>query len=473
MKGFEMSQKTEFSLIDRLPASIELEKGVLGSVMLDGKSYKRVQEVLNEQDFVLPQHKTLFRIFGEVVNKHSILDIQFLMDHLRSNVLMEGVGGEIYLMDLIDKKFLPIPLEEAVKTIKLKSVRRKQYEFAIELLGKLKEDQHNTSNEIDQILNKLANTNKFTLDNPYVSVCNASQKFLLELVEKQITCISTGFSSIDAYIGGLFKGQLVTIAAETSMGKTTFAWQIALNLALKKIPVAYTSLEMSEREMIGKAFSVFTGVPYLKMRSLDIDSPEMGQMKNINREAFSTMPLYISEKTLNIYDIKRAARKLKVESDIQLLLIDHLHFIQNKKENETRNQEISFLTSEIKALAKELDIPIIILSQLNRSGATRLNRSPVLTDLRDSGSIEQDSDVVMFLYRPGVHTINEEPGNQIDLKYTEIIIPKNRNGERNVKVELVFNPEFSQFNEPYYKEEKEEYREQQMARQRTNYYGKD
>lgn len=464
--------KQSFSLVDKVPNSIDLEKSLLGAILLDGGNYRQVRDLVNANDFVLPNHKTLFQIFEEIYKKDSgtsaSLNSIIVLDHLKSNNLLSNIGGETYFVELHENYAPKATVTECAKRIKIKSTRRKLMELFVQAITKTKEDLHDTDNEIDQIISKINSANGQTVETPYKHISQTSEEFLLSLANPEKPGIKTGFFKLDEILGGLQKKQLITIAAETSMGKTTFAWNIAINAGLKKHPILYLSLEMSEMEMQKKAYSVFSGMSSRDLGQVTFIGKEINTLKQIHDEVFKTMPLYLTEQTLTLLDIKRTTRLMKSKYNIELLIVDHLHFMQSKKQSETRNLEISLITSELKALAKELNIAIIMLSQLNRAGAARLERRPMLTDLRDSGSIEQDSDIVIFIYRHGVHNPDE-----VDPSNTEIIVAKNRGGERNVTVELKFDGRIGLFTDPHYREEQEYYEEQQKAFKRQAYLQND
>jgi replicative DNA helicase len=466
--------KTPFSLINKMSESIELEKSVLGFIILDGFAYKRAAERINEHDFMEAKHKTLFRAFGEIIKKGSQINAMLLSDHLKANDMIEKVGGREYLVELYNNKSPKINFDECVKQIKAKSVKNKQRELCVDMLSKLNEDQYDTQNDIDVLISQISKANQQTIESPFEPIGQISEKFLVDLALGKMHGIPSGFPRLDEHTCGLMKQDLVVISAETGVGKTTLAWQIALNLTLNKVPVAYASLEMSKRQMMAKAFSVYVGKSFREMINLSVDSKEMAHLKQLNKEVFAKLPMYFSEKTLDIFEIKRFARVEKQQNNIELLIIDHLHFIQSKKASENRTQEVSNITKEAKALAKELDIPIILLSQMNKANVGRSDRTPQLTDMKDSTSIQQDADTVLFIYRPGFHkdNVDESPRRQ-DPNFTEFILRKNRCGEINIILEYEFDGKSSQFKDPYHQEEQQVYEEQQRAVRNQENYCKD
>lgn len=466
--------KQPFSLVDTIPNSIDLEKSLLGAIIFDGKTFDQVRNYINCHDFALPQHQKLFQAMEEMFNSNIAITSNLLLDKLKSSNLLELIGGEIYFVELYqdvhpNSEFFNIAIIECAKRIKIKSTRRKLMELFVQGISKTKEDTLDTDSELDVIISKISNANSRTIESPYELLHEIGGNYLISKAMSEFSPINSGFPSLDALLGGFKKKHLVTIAAEPSMGKTSFAWHIAINMAAKLHPVAYLSLEMTKEEMYKKALSVYTGMSDSEIDLTSISSPKIDLFNKLNKTSFKDLSLYLTDQTLNILEIKRTTRLMKEKHNIQVLFLDHLHFMQSKKPHETRNAEISLITSELKALAKELDITIVMLSQLNRASSHRPSeeRRPLISDLRDSGSIAQDSDVVMFIYREG------EYKQEIDPKITEIIIRKNRGGRRNVTANLVFDGATSSFYEPYYQEEAEYSEQQQSAVKRQAYLMKD
>ena len=470
---FPPVRQIPFSLVNGIPNSIDLEKVLLGAIIVDGQKFKQVSNYINSQDFAHPQHRKLFQVMEELTNEDKPLTVNIILDKLKSSEDLKLIGGEAYFKELYvdispNSMVVKNTLIEFAKRIKIKSNRRKMLEILVRAVAKTKEDGPDTDSELDLIIAEATKVNLKTIDSPYQLLYKIGEDFLISKASDQSTSIKTGFPSIDEIIGGFKKKQLITIAAETSMGKTSFSWHLALKIAKQKHPVAYLSLEMTKEEMYRKALSVYTGMSDREIEEVTISCPEIDTFNKLNKTSFKELPIYLTDQTLNVLEIKRSTRLLKEKHNLEVLFLDHLHFMQSKKLHETRNSEISLITSELKALAKELDIAIVILSQVNRANALRGDPRPILSDLRDSGSIAQDSDTVMFIYREGVHKPNE-----VDPRRTEIIVAKNRGGERNLIANLIFDGSTSTFSEPYYAEEQEMYEDQQRTVKKQHYLMKD
>lgn len=436
-----MSSQEEFHLIDRIPCSPELEKSILSCVFAHDSIFPKIAEVLNEQDFFVPHHKTLFKAFLDVWDKNKSINTPLILDHLKSNSLMDKIGGELYILEL--QETLPVgSIEDVVKKIKEKSTRRRLMELFVSAISKTKEDLPNTTSDLDSIIRKINNINHQSTQEESISIGDACREFLLGLVTRPQQALLTGFNNLDKMTGGFRPQSVIVVAAETSVGKTTFVWQIALNIASKKDPVLYLSLEMSEDEMMCKALSVYSGINYSDILNLNITSDEWKQLEEVSERLEKDFTLRIEGKSRDIGDISRLIRKEVDKYKIKFVVIDHLHFMENKKRFETRNLEITAITADLKALAKELNITILIISQMNRASATRAERRPELSDLRDSGAIEFNADMVMFIYREGLCG-NEE----VDKNQAEVIVRKNRNGERNVTSYMMFDGATCSFRE--------------------------
>lgn len=427
----------DFSLVDKIPNSIDLEKELLGTLLLNGKNFLEVSNVLTSQDFALPNHKRLFYFMEQVFLKYKTVSDSLLLDYLKSNNEIDAIGGEIYFVELTEM-FAPCnPVEVTAKIIKNKSRRRKLMEKGVILLGKCKEDTSDTDEELDKLLFEMNKINSIT-DDVYKKFGPVCRQTISDLINKPQLGINTGYFELDAVLGGFYKKQLTVLSAETSMGKTALALNFYCSFSKQGYKVAYLTLEMTEEEISIRALQILTHFSFNKIRSMSMTSDEFKELSNAV-DYYDSISSVISDKNLQIFDIKKTTRKLKQDLNIDILIVDHLHFIKNNKISENRALEVSFYTSELKMLAKELDISIILLSQINRSSAKQLDRRPELSDLKDSSSIEQDADNVIFIYREWIHNKDSDPN------LTEIIVAKNRNGERNKTVHLFFEGKSMEF----------------------------
>lgn len=448
----------QFSLIDKLPQSIEIEKLVLGYLIQNGKDFKIVRETINGHDFALPAHKTLFIAMEELYKKYRAYDYSILLDSLRENRSIDAIGGEMYIVELLEPSFtqkFEESLETYVRIIKEKAMLRKIQEKCVVILDKCRQHNLHSLTEMEKEifdLRDIANSNTQDVYKPFGTVCRDT---LLGLVEKPTKPISTGFIELDKILGGFYKKQLTIISAETSMGKSALAQNMFLHGNSKGYKIAYLTLEMTNDEMAIRAMQVLTGFPFNKIREMNISSEEFIELTHAI-EYYEKFSGFISDKNLNINDIKKTTRKLKDDYNIDVLFVDHLHFITGTGRHENRAIEIGEYCRELKFLAKELDVSIVLLAQINRSSSKQMDRRPDLSDLKDSSSIEQHADNVLFIYREWIHNKESDPN------LAEIIIAKNRNGERNRTVNLHFQGSSMTFSTL-----------EQDNRQKRDFYGTD
>lgn len=423
---------SEFSLINKIPHSIDIEKTLLGLLLLNDKNYIECRDIVTFSDFALPQHQTLYYAIEQLYLREKKIDVHLLLDYIKSNELMEKIGGEVYFIELqtIIENSESIP--NMAKIIRKKHHRRQIQEITVNLHAKLKEDLNYTDDEIDKLITDIVNANNSTLDESYSTAKSALAEAFNQLAKQSASGIMSGYPYLDEIIGGFKTKHLIVLAARPSMGKTMLALNMAMNMVRNKIPVAFLSLEMSKTDIALRAMVSMTGIPYGNIVSARVTSEEWESLTNLS-VVFSEMPLFISEATMDMKEIRRTTRKLKQEHNIQVLFIDYLQLIAGTKYTDNRNLEIGWITKELKALAKELDIAVILLSQLNRSLEARMDKRPVASDLRDSGSIEQDADIVMFIYRDVVYNQEANP------KEAELIVNKNRNGQSHLTVMLEFS----------------------------------
>jgi replicative DNA helicase len=431
---------TDFTLIDKLPQSIELEVDVLASIYLDGGNYHKVADIINAYDFANPHHTNLFHAMTLCLEKNRIITPELLKDFITSNNLMEKIGGEITLITLQNHVPSFRKLATYCKQIKVKSTRRKQITLSVELIGKLKEDFPETDQEVDGIISSLKDASYKPLEQVYVDFADVNNQFVAKITQAEAMGIGTGFHQLDEVTGGFRPKTLTTLAAETSFGKTTFAFNIAFKMALEKNKIAYLSLEMTNEELAVKANSMMTGLSYMDLIQRRFQDADWETMQMYSQNAVPHNHLFMCECGLDISQIVMTTRHLKQQKGIKVLIIDHLQFIKGKKNAENRNLEISHYTHTLKELAKELDIAILILSQLNRGNTLRADKRPFSFDLRDSNSIAQDSDNIWFLFKESAYNKEFEDKNQV-----ELIIRKNRGGERDVAVFFDFNGKTSTF----------------------------
>lgn len=433
-----------------MPCNIEAEQYVLGAIIFDNECISDVITSIRPDDFYLEQHKRIFEAMVNISNRAEPIDLVTLKSELES--IFDSIGGVDYLTQICLMVSTTANLKYHVKIIEEKALLRRLIRSSNEIsdmcFGSDKEVSLIVSSAESKIYDVLQS--KRTTDMyPIKEVLAENLSRLEELMKdrKHITGVPTGFKELDMRTTGLQPSDLVLIAARPAMGKTSFALNIAANAALRhKVPVAVFSLEMSKEQLANRILSSEALISLEKLRTAEIDNDDMAKLAGaIN--ALSKAPIYIDDTAgITVSEIKAKCRRLKLKNELGLIVIDYLQLIQGNS-REGRLQEVSENSRLLKILAKELSVPVITLSQLSRAPDQRTDHHPMLSDLRESGSIEQDADMVMFLYRDEYYNPETEKKNTV-----ECIISKFRNGSTG-SVELGWRGEFTKFmdldNAPY------------------------
>lgn len=412
-----------------LPFNLEAERSVLGSVLLNDEHFQGVVELLSQTDFYLPAHQIIFQTMVNIAQSHRRIDFITLQDELTKTDQLQAIGGVVYLFSLQEEIPLAGLITQHARLIKEKAVLRDLITSATAIISNCYAQ---NDREIEAVLDEAEKTifqiSQKRAQNNFVQLNIWLKKTFQHLSEMKghsagITGIPAGYKKLDEMTSGFQKGDLVVLAARPSMGKTALALNIAQYAAQQQLTVGFLSLEMSADQLVLRMLSSRAGIPYHRIRNAMLNSDEWVHLMKVAGE-LSEQKLFIDDTALQtVMDIRAKARKLKIEHNLQLLVIDYLQLLQAFRRFENRHQEVSEISRSLKALAKELGIPIIALSQLSRAVDSRLDKRPLLSDLRESGAIEQDADLIMFLYRDVVY--NAETENEA---LAEIIIGKQRNG---------------------------------------------
>ena len=434
----------EDSVMRSLPQSIEAEQSVIGSMIIDKSAIVQVAERLEENDFYRDGHKIIFRAIFEMFKNDTAVDLLTLLEYLKSNDLLEKAGGVTYITEVSSSVPTTANLSSYIKIVEEKSTLRKLIKASTSII----EDSYNKQGEVASVLDK-AEKKIFDIAEKRTSSDFDPLNVVLERgfleIERlfnnrgEITGVGSGIKDLDAKTSGFQKGDMVLIAARPSMGKTTFALNIAENAALREgKSVVIFSLEMSKEQLAYKLLCSEANVDMLKLRTGTLEDQDW---ENIARATgpLSKAKIYIDDTAgVSVMEMRSKCRKLKMEYGIDLILIDYLQLMSGSS-SENRQQEVSEISRSIKALAKEMQCPVIALSQLSRAPEQRADHRPMLSDLRESGSIEQDADVVMFLYRDEYYNKESE-----DRGVAECIIAKQRNGPVGT-VKMAWLGQFSRF----------------------------
>lgn len=439
-------------LLDRVPPqNLEAEQSVLGAMLIEREAISRVAEILRPEDFYRESHRLIFNAVLQLYNKNEAVDLITITEQLKKEDKLEAVGGISFVTSLANSMPTAANVVYHAKIVEEKALLRQLINAATYIAGMGYEP-------TDEVVNILDSAEKTIL-----SVANRKVKgdfapvktIILDAFNKieqlyaskgGITGLSTGFRDLDRLTAGLQPSDLILIAARPSMGKTAFVLNIARNVAVKeKKAVAFFSLEMSKEQLVQRLLCSEAPIDAQRLRIGDLKDDDWKRLV-IAAERLSSAAIFIDDTPgITVSEMRAKARRLKVENDLQLLVIDYLQLMQGHGSSggrsENRQQEISEISRSLKSLARELNVPVIALSQLSRGVESRQSKKPMLSDLRESGSLEQDADIVAFLYREDYYNPETENKN-----ITEIIIAKHRNGPVDT-VMLNFQKQYTKFND--------------------------
>lgn len=412
-----------------LPAHLDAERAVLGALLLNDESVNSVVEIIGAEDFYAPAHKLIYQVIIELNQKHKRIDIVTLQDELTKKDQLEAIGGLVYLLTLQEDIPSVGLITQHATIIKEKSVLRQLISSAATIISNCYgQDESSIDAVLDDAEKIIFNISNKRSNNSFIQLDIWLKKTFQHLSDikshtKGITGIPSGFSQLDQMTSGFQNSDFIVLAARPSMGKTALSLCIALEAARNGYATGVFSLEMSAEQLTLRLLSAESGIGHHNIRNATISSDEWIDLTNVAAQ-LAEMKVFIDDTPmLTIMELRAKARKLKIEHGLQFLVVDYLQLLHSSKKHENRHQEVSEISRSLKALAKELNIPIIALSQLSRAVDARMDKRPILSDLRESGAIEQDADVIMFLYRDAVY--NAETENPA---LAELIIGKHRNG---------------------------------------------
>jgi replicative DNA helicase len=430
------------------PQSIEAEMSILGGILLDNDAINRVLEILLPEDFYREPHRKIMRAMIELNEHREPCDLITLTTVLKKRGELEEVGGGAYLATLVD--YVPTAANIAYysRIVKEKAIARNLITAATEIVT----DGYDEQADIEELLDKAQKTifdiSENKIKTPYHqlnTILKDSIKYIEELFEKKehVTGVPTGFIDLDRKTAGFQRGDLIIIAGRPSMGKTAFALNIAQYASAHAEPrhsVAVFSLEMSKEQLVTRMLCSEARVDAGRLRTGHLIDGEWEKIMHGAERLFDAKIFIDDTPAISVLEMRAKARRLKAEHGIGMMVVDYLQLMRGSGTPESRQQEISEISRSLKALAKELAVPVVALSQLNRGLESRTDKRPMMSDLRESGAIEQDADVIMFVYRDEVYN-KDNP----DVKgKAEIIIGKQRNGPIGT-VELTFLGEYTRF----------------------------
>ena len=442
--------------VERIPPhNLEAEQSLLGSLLIDKEAMVKIADSLRPEDFYRDSHRIVFDAMLELYERHEPLDILSLGNRLDEKQNLQRIGGRAYLVELSNAVPTSAHVVHYANIVQKKATLRRLLEAAANITRLGFDEKEDVESTLDEAERTLFNVSQNFLKNTFVPL----RSILAEAFERidelnkergKLRGVPTGYTDLDSLLAGMQKSDLIILAARPSVGKTSFALDIARNVAVKaKIPTAVFSLEMSKEQLVDRMISAEAGVDLWRLRNgrlseRDDDFPRIGHALGMLSEA----PVYIDDSaSLNIMELRTKCRRLQSEHGLGLIIIDYLQLMEgrSKSSDENRVQEVSEISRGLKQIARELNVPVLALAQLSRAVEMTKPAIPKLSHLRDSGSIEQDADVVMFIYRKSAdRNFREEDVSPEEKAIAEIHIAKHRNGPTGM-VRLFFDSQRTSF----------------------------
>ena len=431
------------------PQDVVAEKSLLGAILISDKILPEILTIIRPCDFYEERHQIIFDAMMSLYDQHRPVDLLTLTSELKSTKKLKEIGGAPYLTEL--SNFVPAAshAKAYAEIIEKASTRRRLIKAGTDIANKAYEDDADVQSLIGAAEKELFEVSDNVVKSDYVAMDELLADAFDRIEELQknkgaLRGLKTGFRDLDKKTAGFQKGDLVIIGARPAMGKTTFAQNLTYNIAsINKKGVLFFSMEMAANEIVDRMISDVSGVDNWKMRTGNLSEEEFQRIGEALGE-MDELPIYIDDtSSMTIMDVRNKARRAMHDHDIGIVIVDYLQLIQGSDRYKgNRVQEVTEISRGLKILARELEIPVIALAQLSRSVTGRDDPRPVLSDLRESGSIEQDADLVMFLHRPDYYRQNDD--NYEETHITELLIAKHRHGAVG-KIELYFHPELLRF----------------------------
>jgi replicative DNA helicase len=441
------------------PHSNEAEMSVIGAMLLDRTAISKVAGVLEAEAFYGEANRRVYETILTMYDNQISIDIVTLADELQKRNLLELIGGTYYLAEIMNQTPTAANIDTHARIVQERYLKRSLIHSAGEILENCYDETVDALEEIDRAEAEIFKIAEKRFVKSYYSInklAHDTLDMIHKLAEREgsgLTGVATGYHELDKYLGGFQKSDLIIIAARPSMGKTALSLSIARNVAmLLKKPVAYFSIEMAAIQLVVRLLSSESQINQQLIRAGDIKQRDMSKIvSTLGRLAEA--PIFIDDSpSLSLMELKAKCRRLKSEHKIELVMIDYLQLIHPPK-SESREREISIISRSLKQMAKELDLPVVAMAQLNRTVESRADKRPMLSDLRESGSIEQDADVVLFINRPEIYKQATYPEDNFPTEGTaEIIIGKQRNGPIGT-VRLAYMKDYARFENLSFRED--------------------
>jgi len=433
------------------PQAMDLEEAVLGAIMLERDAILTVLDIVEPRSFYKEAHQQIYEVAQSLSMRENPIDLLTVTEELRKLEKLEAVGGAVYIAQLTSRVGSAAHLEYHARIVAQKYIQRELIRVSSDIQERAFDEGTDVDDLLDYSERELLNIAEGHIKKETIKLSNLLKTALEQIEEAgkskdSLSGVPSGYTRLDRLTSGWQKSDLIILAARPSMGKTAFALSMARNMAVDhNRPVAFFSLEMSSIQLVNRLIIGETHLASDKIRTGRLENYEWEQLEYKIKD-LEKAPIYVDDTpAISIFEFRAKARRLKQKYDIQALVIDYLQLMTGSKESGSREQEVSHISRSLKSVAKELDIPIIALSQLNRSVEMRSgNKRPQLSDLRESGAIEQDADLVLFIHRPEYYGIDvDEEGNSLQ-GIAEIIVSKHRNGPVG-DVQLKFIREYAKF----------------------------
>jgi len=441
-----------------MPESLEAEAAVLGSMILDRECIGQVVQVLSTESFYRPEHRMIFDALVTLYDQNSAVDLVLLRDELRRRKQLEAVGGIDYLVRVAESVPSAASVEYYSRIVHDKALLRELVAATTAILNDAYDEGGEVSEKLDAAERRVFAVTEKKLSGTASPITSLLQEAFENIESRKpnlLTGLDTGFYELNDKLCGLQKGEMIIIAARPSMGKTSLAMNMAEHIGVDEgLPVAVFSLEMGKRQLVERLLSSRSGIDAQRVRRGMLTTEQLKTLTETCSELYDK-PIYIDDTAgMTPLEIRAKCRRLKSQYDIQCVFIDYLQLMSVGGRVESRQQEVSQISRSLKGLARELEVPVVVLSQLNRAAEGREGHRPRMSDLRDSGSIEQDADVILLLHRESYYHQGDPdyPHDGPEANKAEVIIAKQRNGPTGV-VELIFDGSITRFKNPYEGEE--------------------
>jgi replicative DNA helicase len=450
-KIFGIAQGDQSQLEGRVPPqAVDVEMAVLGAMLLEKEAIAKAIEILDETTFYRPAHQMIFSAITSLFERSEPVDLITLIEELRRRGQLEKVGGEYYLTELTTRVSTGANVEYHARIVLEKALMRGLIASSTEVVARAYSDSEDALMLLDEAEQKIFQISERRMRRTFVSMSTAVPS-TMELIESihgkhsGVTGVPSGFAEVDNLTGGFQKSDLIIVAGRPSQGKTAFVLSLARNAAvIHGHAIGFFSLEMSMQQLVMRLICAEARVDAHHVRTGRLPEDEWRKLSTSVGRLYKAKIFIDDTPALGILELRAKARRLKAEHNVGLIVVDYLQLMQGPKNVQSREQEISMISRSLKALAKEINVPVIALSQLNRAVEARGDKRPVLADLRESGAIEQDADVVMFVHRPEMYGIEKDDNGEPTAGTAEIIIGKQRNGPTGT-VKLAFVKSYARF----------------------------